>query len=230
MTRHVAALLRGVTFYSHPQKLSFWPGDSEIMTSPAVRTQSFILRLCLSGQRGQRSSSLRRARPPPSLSEMPGSCQSPANHTVMHMSYRQRLGDGLLSLQLQSLFFMSTCSSRKKKSVILLKVEIDDCLIFPLPQAFPCGIWHRCCKDNISSLATDLISALWKGLSERRVKQPVNRFCYGLEPSHVPVVSGNSCIQESRVDVRLFACLMWVSITLPLQLLCLLHQRGLQFM
>lgn len=108
MTRRVAALLHGVTFYSHLHKLSFWPSDSEIMTSPAVRMQSFILRLCHSGQRGQR-------RPPPPLSEMPGSCQSPANHTVMHMSYRQRLGDGLLSLHYNyKVFFLCVLVEVKK--------------------------------------------------------------------------------------------------------------------
>lgn len=101
---------------------------------------------------------------------------------------------------------------------------------FPLISSVSLWYRHHCCKDNISSLATDLIYALWKGLSKRRVDQTVNRFCYGLERTITcPSGERSTCIQESRVDVRLFACFMLVSFILPLQLLCLLHQRGLQF-
>ena len=219
MTRYVVALLHGVTFYSHLHKLSFWPSD-------------FILRLCHWGQRSPA--------PPPNthththtLPEMPGSCQSPANHNVMHISYRQRLGDGLFSLHYSyKVFFLCVLVEVKKNSAILLQVEIDDCLIFPLPQAFPCGIRHHCCKENISRLATDLIYALRKGLSKRRVEQTVNRsvrvfyvgFFHSPSSTSLPSPSARFAVKAAIRGKNASSCLgEAMPDALPFVPLCSLH-------
>lgn len=56
--------------------------DSDVLTSPAERRQALILRCWHSAQRGKRPG-LTRAHTP--SSKMPGSCQSSASHTCMHM-------------------------------------------------------------------------------------------------------------------------------------------------
>lgn len=90
--------------------------------------------------------------PPPPLSEMPGSCQSPANHTVMHMSYRQRLGDGLLSLHYNyKVFFLCVLVEVKKIYNNITSSGNRWLFDFPLSQAFPCDIGTTVAKTTLAA-------------------------------------------------------------------------------